>query len=501
MTALAMVGAFGAMALLVAAVRFAFVSASRDGTVDHYYWILAARAYRTQRVFPVRIEGKYLLEDERQSYPPGFGLFLTLFPEAILRGPVSVWIAAALDAVTLVVLLVAASMLGIGALGLVALVAVYGLAPVLVAYNTQLTSRGLGNLFLVVKLLSEVAAAASDGIVAVALWSAAIVATALVILTHKMTTQFMLVLWPIWTLALGSTVAAMVPLLGLIVAALVTGVAYQRMQWSGHAEIIAFWNRNWRFLGVHPFRQSPLYGDASQPAPGAFHQPGLAGIRRHLVLAAGYLPAAWVLPVTLLVAPAPAPWLMAWLFTALTIALATLIMPHLKCLGGGQLYLFNAVPPTALWWALLLATPTTPVLILFAIAIVATVVSLALGWRKRTSVEVTEDAFASLVAHLGRLPETRVAIYPVTAAERIAAETPHAVFWGGHGLGFRTLEPHWPVVREPIGAALRRYGVAYAALDTRWWPEGESIFARELACPVSESFGTWRLFAIASERQ
>jgi hypothetical protein len=501
MTDLAIVGAFGAMALLVAAVRFAFVSASRNGTVDHYYWILAARSYRAQRGFPVRIEGKYLLEDERQTYPPGFGWFLALFPETLLRGTASVWIVVALDAATLAMLLVAASALGVGAWGLVALVAVYGLAPVLVAYNTQLTSRGLGSFFLVVKLLAEAAAVASDGVAAAALWSVAIAATALVILTHKMTTQFMLALWPVWALALGSAVAATVPLLGLIVASLVTGVAYQRLQWWTHAEIVAFWNRNWRFLGVHPFRQSPLYGDASRPAPGAFHQPGLAGIRRHLVLAVGYLPAAWVLPLMFAVAPPPPPWLAAWLLTALAVALATLLVPSLKCLGGGHLYLFNAVPPAALWWALLLTTPTAPVVIVFAAAAVATVGSLALGWRKRTSAGVTDGGLDSLVVRLGHLLATRVAAYPVTAAERIACETPHAVFWGGHGLGFRALEPHWPVVREPIGAALRRYGVAYAALDTRWWPEGEAIFARELACPVSERFGTWRLFAVASERQ
>jgi hypothetical protein len=277
----------------------------------------------------------------------------------------------------------------------------------------------------------------------------------------------------------------------------VTGITYQRLQWWAHAEIVAFWNRNWRFLGVHPFRQSPLYGDPLRPAPGAFHQPGVGGVWRHLVLAFGYLPAAWVLPLTFAVATAPPPWLAAWLLTALAVTLATLIVPGLKCLGGGHLYLFNAVAPAALWWALLLATPTTPVQLLFAVAMVATFASLALGWRKRTAATETESALASLVTRLGCLPGTRIAVYPVTAAERIAAETTHAVFWGGHSLGFRTLEPHWPVVREPIGAALRRYDVAYAALDTRWWPEGESIFARELACPSPESFGAWRLFAVS----
>ena len=174
------------------------------------------------------------------------------------------------------------------------------------------------------------------------------------------------------------------PVFGLVLASLLTGVAYQRLQWSAHAEIVAFWNRNWRFLGVHAFRQSPIYGDPSQPAPGAFHQPGLGGVRRHIILAVGYLPAAWLLPLTFAFAPAPPAWLAAWLLTALAVTLAALLVPPLKCLGGGQLYLFNAVAPAALWWALLLSSPTAPVLMLSAAAAIATAGSLALGWRRRT---------------------------------------------------------------------------------------------------------------------
>jgi hypothetical protein len=494
-------GVVAAVALLSGIVRLMFMQVSSAGAVDHHYWILAARAYRDQRGFPVHIKGKYLLEDERQTYPPGFGVFLALFPEAILRGPGSAWIVVAVDVATLGAIVVAAAALGLDAWGLVALVAVYGLAPVLVAYNTQLTSRGLGNFFLVVKLLAEPTAVASGGLEAATLWLVAVVATAFVILTHKMTTQFMLALWPVWVLTLGSAVAAMIPLFGLFLASLLTGAAYQRLQWWTHAEIVAFWNRNWRFLGVHAFRQSPLYGDPSRPAPGAFHQPGLGGVRRHIVLAVGYLPAAWILPLTLGFAPAPPSWLAAWLLTALAVTLATLLVPSLKCLGGGQLYLFNAVAPAALWWALLLSNPTAPVLILSAVAATATAGSLVLGWCRRTLPGgKDQDSFKSVVDYLQALPATCVAAYPVTAAERIAAETSHAVFWGGHGLGFRTLEPHWPVVRQPIGEALRRYGVRYAALDTRWWPEGEAVFAGELGCQSPERFGTWRLFAV-SERQ
>ena len=38
-------------------------AAKASGRVDHYYWMLAAEAYRTQRGLPVHLPGKYLMED------------------------------------------------------------------------------------------------------------------------------------------------------------------------------------------------------------------------------------------------------------------------------------------------------------------------------------------------------------------------------------------------------------------------------------------------------
>lgn len=487
--------AFAATLALVAAVRAAFLSGSRHGAVDHHYWILAARAYRTQRGLPVRIDGKYLLEDARQAYPPGFGAFLALFPERLLRSSRSAWLMVAVDAATLVPLLAAAAALALPPWSLAVITAVHGLAPVLAAYNTQLASRGLGNLALVVALLAQVAAVSTAGPVAPLLWLIAIAATGCVILTHKMTTQLMVALWPAWALALGSWWAALVPPLGLAAAIAVTGPSFQRLQWRAHGEIVAFWHRNWRFLGAHPFRQSPLYGDAARPGPTAFHQPGLAGVVRHLLLAFGYLPAGWLLPATLLFAPAPPPWIMAWLGVTLVVCLATLIVPPLKCLGGGHLYLFNAVPPAALWWAMLLAAPSGAIVALFVLALALTAVSLAAGWRRRSRRDAV-DTLAPLVAHLAALPPARVAVFPVTAAERIALETPHAVFWGGHGLGFPTLEPYFPVFREPIGTAMRRHRIDLVALDTTWWPEGLAVLARELGDQAPERLGRWHVYRV-----
>ena len=42
-------------------------------------WTLVAAAYRQQRRLPVRLGGKYLLEDDEQGYPPLFGIVLGLW--------------------------------------------------------------------------------------------------------------------------------------------------------------------------------------------------------------------------------------------------------------------------------------------------------------------------------------------------------------------------------------------------------------------------------------
>lgn len=494
---------FATTIVTVAYIRWLFLRASTNESVDHYYWILAATAYREQRGFPVRIPDKFLLEDERQFYPPGFGILLALFSDTFLRSSRSVMIVIGIDMATLAVLISFALAIGLSMTSIVVLITVYGLAPVLVAYNTQLTSRGLGNLFLVVKLLAEVAAVSTMGAAAAVLWLIAIVATAAVIMTHKMTTQFMLILWPIWSFALGAGnlvwMAMLMPLFGGGLAALITGPAFHRMQWLTHWDIVTFWNRNWPQLGAHQFRQSPIYGDVDGLSPIAFHQSGMKGVVSHATFIIGYVPAALVLPLTLVFAPEPPLWLMTWLAAAILISVMTLYVPFLKCLGGGHLYLFNSVAPAALWWGMLFAQPTSTIFVAFTLAMLATGGSLFLGWRKRNArILDRQDALTALIARLNTCPAGRVASYPATACERIALETSHAVLWGGHGLGFRDLEPHWPVVRMPLREAFNAYDITYAALDTSWWPEGEDVLAQASGDFNPERFKGWRFYKLGN---
>ena len=150
----------GSLLLAAAAVsalplRWAFIRISSHGAVDHYYWMLYSSAVREQKRLPAVIEGKYLLEDERQFYPPGFAVLLSLLPKALRQGPESRYLALILDVVTLAILLGFAWAAGLSRDALLAVAIVFGFAPALTTYNTQLTSRGLGNLFLVVGLFAQ----------------------------------------------------------------------------------------------------------------------------------------------------------------------------------------------------------------------------------------------------------------------------------------------------------------------------------------------------------
>lgn len=498
----------GFVALGTAALaRFAFLHASEGSAVDHYYWVLAARAYRTATELPVRIHRKYLLEDERQAYPLGFGLFLTAFSDEFLRSQRSLLIVVAVDCFTLFLVVAAGVAMGMAPLGIIAIILVYGLAPVLVAYNTQLTSRSLGNFFLVFSLLAQVLAASLTGYLQVFCVVLGIVALAMVFVTHKMTTQFLLFLWPVWIVVLaelgsfGIWIGAVTPILALFSATLVTGIEYQILQWAAHWDIVTFWHRNWRFLGAHQFKQSPIYGNMDARAPNAFHGEGLSGFGRHAILLAAYLPVMIPLPATVFISGWPPAFVTVWSVMAIFAALLTLYVPDLKCLGGGHLYLFNAVPPVALWWGYTLSAEekfgSTSLLFVFGMALTA--LSIIGGLRRRSRAHKPEDHDPLLIiSRLQREPATNVAVFPVTFAERIALETDHAVFWGGHGLGFSTLEMYWPVMRQPIGEALRSWGVTHAILDLKWWPEGKAVFDTELGDTDPEYHGDYILYRVSS---
>lgn len=478
---------------------------SGGASVDHYYWIIVAAAFRQQKRLPPDIQNKYILEESQQYYPPGFGYFLAHLPDRFLRSAYSKYIPQLFDLATLVVLGGFFLAIGLSADDLWVLVLIYGLAPVLCAYNVQLTSRGMGNFLLVVTLVAAVAAVTQDDAWAPLFWVVTALATMGVIVTHKMTTQFMIFLWPFWVLVLGGTVVDTVlliamPAIGLALAVLATGRRFQFRQWHAHYQILAFWTRNWPWLGANAIAQSPIYGTPDRAAPGLFHGVGIGDLKRKAVLLTAYLPLGLLLPVTLLEGDLPPAWLLVWWGAAWGAAVSTLFVSFLKGFGGGHLYLFNAVPPSALWWSLALPNGGPIAWGIFLLGLTLTFASLgqAIWIRFKARNNARDGDLDDAVAALRRLPTTRVAILPYASAERVAFETDHAVFWGGHSKDFPLLEAYFPVMRVPFATAFSDHNVGYLLIRDDWMPTDPEVMSREFPDHTVEVFGRWRLYRLSA---
>lgn len=491
--------------IAIATVRLAFVRRSQASHVDHYYWLLAAGAYRRAKQLPAVIRGKYLLEDERQGYPPFFGALLAQFS----GGDVQRWgryLPLLVDGLVAGVLAGFLLFLGSGLWAILAAVALYALAPVLVTYNAQLNPRVLGQLFLASSLFLQVimVSSASAGWLMMFCWAAAVLLAAMAVLTHKMTTQLMLFLWPWWAAALGSWPAAAIPPVAVLVAAAVTGPSYAWHQWQTHWDYISFWFRNWRFLGAHLFRDSPIYGDKRQGTGNLHHVPGMRGLWKHCRTVGAYAPANLLLPFLLLAPQMEVPaWLPAWFFGSYAFALLTLFVPWLRCLGSGYLYVYNAAIPGAIWWAYAVDTLPDHIIgpILF-LGLLLTVLSLWHAWRIIGARPSQRDAdFEALAQRLGQLAEGRVAVFPLTAAEAVAFKTPHAVLWGGHVFGLKRVEPLFPVVRRHVSQLFAEHGIDYVLWDDDYWPDALQVLANEGIEPAKVcASGKWRLAIIHQNR-
>ena len=498
--------------LLIAAVtislvvRFIFIKFSSSNAVDHYYWILVTRLFRKKFSLPVRLEGKYLLESDKMAYPIGFGLFLSLFSEKFLRSSKSKYVTTVIDLMALIPLSAIGMELNLNLAGFSAMIIVYGLAPILVSYNTQLTSRSLGNLFLLFSLCCQFFAVVEAQYFSLLYLFFGIIFLTATLVTHKMTTQFYIFLLPGWIYSLhllggyGATIAAISPLLAIVLAFLVTGFKYQKLQWIAHWDIVSFWNRNWRFLGAHQFRHSEIYGKPSERDSSTFHKKGTKGVLKHCSLLFAHLPAVYFLPMYVFFEE-PVPLIIATpIIIAMLLAASTLLLQPLRCLGGGHLYLFNAVPFVSLAWGVLLTTHShsMPLIAIFSMSISLTLLSLYLGSRKRKAASSPNSKNLNLVIKkLSNMRKQNIAVFPVTYAEIIALETEHSVFWGGHGLGFRELEPFWPIMRKRVSVALSSYNISTIILDLDFWPEGGEVLAVESGDSQPKRYGNFLVYEVS----
>ncbi|MBA7489518.1 hypothetical protein ES702_00052 [subsurface metagenome] len=227
----------------------------RNRGCDSFYFLLTAEEFRKQKKIPIRLPPYYLLDIEEQWYPPGFTIFLSLFPKSFL-GKYYWVISPLLDCVQLIVVYyftffltgswIASFLAGI----------LYSLTPTLIEENSSLNSRALASLLLTAFMLSLFFLRRSSiGWIIVPL-----ILGMSILLTHKLTIQaIFFVLF--FLLIVDFNPYYLILLFGTPLFTLIMSKGFYWKVLKGHYDILKFWNRNWRNLGAHQIYDSPVYYD------------------------------------------------------------------------------------------------------------------------------------------------------------------------------------------------------------------------------------------------
>jgi len=467
--------------------------------VDHWYWKLYLETYWRDRRFPPELP-QYLLE-EHQWYPPLFIMLVAKLPRIVFER-YSYLIGVAVDVLRLGITMTVAAVVGKGNPLFVAMAGmVYATTPVNVSYNVQLNPRGLGGLFLDLQVLIVLVLVGPVG-GPWWLWGVACLLGALVLLTHKMTSQLMFFLALLAALITGDLRIAGILPASMLVALMLSGGFYWKVL-RAHWDIVIFWYENWPWLQAHPVRESPIYGEQDYLTPTRFYQPGLMGVLRHARYFLVYNPWAWFLVLLFMLEKGSVGVLpfgiYPWLAGTLLFGVLTLVLPWLRCIGAGYLYIYNSALPAALLWGALMASPDLS-LIAVCLAFVAFAVSLsgvAIFYRNvRASRTLTVDAdFEDLIGWLSQSERGTVMCLPANWYDVVAYRTGQPVLYGGHGYGFKALKPIFPRLLLSLEEVGRRYGLRYLVTMEGYLNER---FMSGLRYDAVRKFGPYRVYLLTS---
>jgi hypothetical protein len=370
----------------------------------------------------------------------------------------------------------------------------YASTPVLTMYNVQLNPRGLGAILLdgvIILLLWKNLLAGPE-----VLWIPIILLCGLIPLTHKMTTQLF------WFLCIAMTVATgMVEYLALvpisIIAALLLSRGFYVKVLLAHWDIVTFWYRNWRWLGAHPVASSPVYERANEKSGGVQHEQGMAGIVKHAKYLFGVNPGSWILVVVAVVLitkndlPSEIDVIFYLIVLVLGFALATVFVPVLKCIGLGYHYLYNVAFLVAILggYVVVVDHPVAQWVCAGAVAL-NLVVLVAYYYRVSRQSQRTSGDFDRVLQTLSGLPHGVVMCFPQQWYDEIAYKTKQPVLYGGHGYGFKDLEPIFPRLLLPIRSIIEQFDVRYVLTTDGYL--SEEVLA-EVPCVAKNRFGHYLL--------
>jgi hypothetical protein len=436
----------------------------KEGGVDHWFWKKYVQEVHSGGVFPPAIP-QYLL-DEQQWYPPLFPFLLTMIREEYIDR-FGRYFSALVDMVRFVLVVgIVGNISQYDEKSILICACMFAVTPILVSYNFQLNPRIIASLLfdLITFFIFQYGIGFSLNLILGVGFLGG-----LLLLTHKMTSQLFVVL----CLGLGiiqkSWFIALIPVFSILWATILSGGLYLKVL-RAHFDILLFWTRHSNLLGAHPLKESPLYGVPGYVSPGRVFQPGLKSVfyRVFSYFAGPWAPCVGGALLGLLVYSFPVGPVFFWgsvVLLEVGFSLLTILIPPMRGLGYGNLYLFNICQPASVLLGLMAAhSGIVPMAaLLFFFSLVMTLKGLHMLYH-HPGLKLSDE----LLERIRLLPEGNWLCLPFQLSECVAYFTRHAVLWGAHGYGFRNLEGIFPVIAEPLEKLVEKHQLRYFLIHEQY---------------------------------
>ncbi len=222
---------------------------------DAYYYLLAVEEFKKKKKMPIVLPPYYALENQESWYPPGFIVFLSLFPRKLLDKIYWV-ISPAWDTLICLTLFIFMAFLCDNPYSATLASLIYAFSPSARAETNALTSRQMGAFLLSATIISASLFTASHGLL---LLSLTVLFGMLLLFTHKLSTQALYITFPLMSAITGRIEFVLLVLLFFAVAMILSKGFYLKILRS-HIDYIRFWSKHWRKLGAHAVNDSSIYG-------------------------------------------------------------------------------------------------------------------------------------------------------------------------------------------------------------------------------------------------
>jgi hypothetical protein len=169
----------------------------------------------------------------------------------------------------------------------------------------------------------------------------------------------------------------------------------------------------------------------------------------------------------------------------------------MRCLGQGYLYNYNAAFPASLLVAMIWGGLKHDIVVEFVLYGTVLISSLGIGfyfWQLKSSKTLKVDFnLNNALNHLKNLSNGAVMCFPLHWSDIVAYKTQNSVWWGGHGWGFKRLEPVFPRMLKPISEIVEQFNIRYLLTYEGYLPEN---FLEELQIDSLVSFGSYQLYTL-----